>query len=131
MMDAMWAMEKLADALDTIAGLRVMSSPTENITPPFAMVGLPTITFDTTHVRGIDRAEFEITVLVGKRHDRSAIQRINSYIEGVKDAVDNSADFQTADVSRCEVQVLDIGGVEYLTCVFDVWIEAGSELAAP
>lgn len=129
MMDVLWAMDKLGDALEEVDGLRVFRYPTDNITPPFAMVGLPTIRFDTTHARGLDRAEFEVTVLVGKRHDRSAVERITGFIDGVKDAIDTSTDFETADVSQCEVQVLEFGGVEYLACVFDIWIEAGSELA--
>lgn len=131
MVDVMYATDQLVEALQTIDGLQVHTRPNQNLTPPAAAVSFPTVRFDETYARGLDRLEYEITVYVGERNERTAIRRVTPFIEAVKDAVEEWAEFQTAMVTDAQVDVLDAGEVQYLAVVFNVWIVAGDELQEP
>lgn len=131
MVDVMYAADQVAAALDTIDGLQVFNRPMANVTPPSAAVSFPRVRFDETHRRGLDRLEFQITVLVGARHERSAIERITPLIEAVKDAVEDWSAFEAAMITDALVEERDVGEVTYLACVFELWIVAGDELAPP
>lgn len=130
--DVMYVTNQIVEALQTIDGLRVLNRPTQNVSPPWAAVSFPRVTFDTTYGRGLDRLEYEVTVIVGMRNERTAIERVTEYIAEVKDAIESHDEFETAWVVSGNVEVIPLGDtnpIDYLGIVFQVVIEAGSELA--
>jgi hypothetical protein len=120
-------MDGIAEAAeDGDVTTRVYAWPTESIAPPCAIVGYPTdLQFDATFGRGSDKAVFPLWVVVGKVADRTARDALSGLITGatgVKDAIDGTLGgaCQTARVSDCQVELLAIGGISYLSARFDI-----------
>lgn len=121
-------MDQLGEALGTIEGLRVFPYWADKVVPPAAIVGFPdSITFDETMRRGGDRAEFPVIVVVARRDGRSSRGRMAGYVAGsgassVKAAIEGHAPsgYHSARVSRAELGVASIAGVEHLSATFSV-----------
>ncbi|MGH7426554.1 MAG: hypothetical protein ACREJP_10380, partial [Candidatus Methylomirabilales bacterium] len=76
-------MDGLGIRLATITGLRVFDFAAEAVSPPAAIVGMPTeVDFDFTKGRGSDRVVIPITVLVGRVSDRAARDDLSAYVAG-------------------------------------------------
>lgn len=119
-------MDDLGAALETIDGLRVFPYWAARITPPAAVVGWPDpLTYDTTQVRGSDRVELPIHVLVGQVDQRSARDVLAAYAAGsgprsVKAAIEGhqAQAYDTVRVMRCEFSSIPVAAVEYLAATF-------------
>lgn len=121
-------MDALGAALATITGLRVTDYPASTAAVPAAMVGLPTtLEYDSTKGRGLDHVVIPITLLVGNVVDRSARDALSAYLAGsgassIKAALDGKLGgvVQTARVMGARIEVVTLGGVDYLGATFDV-----------
>jgi hypothetical protein len=86
--------EGLAANLSTINGLRVYTVLTDNPQFPAALISLDRIEFDSTMARGCDSIEFTVTLVVARADDRSAQNKLETYLAGtgatsVKTAVES------------------------------------------
>ena len=84
----------LAANLATISGLRVYTILTDNPQFPAALISLDRIEFDSTMARGCDSIEFTVTLVVARADDRSAQNKLETYLAGtgatsVKTAVES------------------------------------------
>ena len=84
----------LAANLATIAGLRVYTVLTDNPQFPAALISLDRVEFDSTMARGCDSIEFTVTLVVARADDRSAQNKLETYLAGtgatsVKTAVES------------------------------------------
>lgn len=121
-------MDQLTTALGTITGLRAYAWARDSITPPAALVMLPTsYTFDETYGRGSDRASFDVVVCVGRADDRSAFKAIGAYANGsgassIKAALDGGTYTACDSVRTTSVtfDVVRIAGTDYLAATFEV-----------
>ncbi len=119
-------MQALADRLDTISGLRVFGYPPNKITPPAVVVTYPeTYTFDAAYLRGMDRLEVPVVVLVGKVSDRASRGTLGAYCDGsgassVKAILESGTytAFDTVRVAKAVFDVISIAGVEFLAATF-------------
>lgn len=71
----------LADALRTIAGLRVYDFPSDRIEPPAAVLSLPETPYDITLGGRSDEWIFPLWLLVAKADDKSSYKEMTSYLE--------------------------------------------------
>lgn len=124
-MDVNTVRATIGTALEAITGLRVFHYIPDSAVPPAAMVGMPALDYDDTMQRGKDRAVFPVTVVVGKAHDRSAQDKLGTYMSGtgaattsVKAAVD--AIGPHVRVQRAEARPIILGAQEFLGATFDV-----------
>lgn len=69
----------LATNLGTIPGLRTSYFVPDNPNPPIAIIYPPSITYDQTFGRGLDKYDFSITVLVAKLEDRISQDLIDTF----------------------------------------------------
>ena len=84
----------LAANLATISGLRVYTVLTDNPQFPAALISLDRVEFDSTMARGCDSIEFTVTLVVARADDRSAQNKLETYLAGtgatsVKTAVES------------------------------------------
>ncbi len=127
-MDVDAVMTELATAVDTIAGLRVLDHPVENINPPMAVVAYPdSIDFDATYGRGMDRMSASVFVVVGNAYARTSKPALTAYMNGsgassVKAAVESYAasEWHTARVVAAETDVFTMGTIDYISAIFEV-----------
>jgi hypothetical protein len=121
-------MDELATRLGTITGLRVWAYPPGSVTPPAAIVSYPSdYTFDATYGRGMDRMTLPVVVVVGKPTERSSRDLLTKYVAGsgaasVKAKLDGEgySSCHSVRVVSADFDVYTIGGVDYLTAVFDL-----------
>lgn len=123
-------MAALATELDKISTLRVYDYPSNAVVPPAAIVGFPeTITFDMSAGRGQDHLEIPVIVLAGKVSDRTALDVLGPFLDGtgsasvkaVLEAQNRSyTAFSRVRVRSVTVEVITIGGVEYLAGIFSL-----------
>lgn len=122
----------LSNRLATITGLRVSPTFLDSPKPPVAMVLPDRILYDLNGSRGADTFMFMVSLLVGRADDRSAQNKIDSYLVGatsVKAAIE--ADRTLGGVANtCRVtemrnyaQVI-IGEIVYLGVEFEVEVIA-------
>lgn len=125
----------LMGRLATITGLRTHSTIPDQVNPPCAVVGFPeSVEFDTTFARGADRFVFPIRVLAGKVSERSAQDRLDTYVAGsgtgsIKAAIEDEPTLgEVAHTSRVQSAsgygVYEVGGVSYLGVEFRVEVYA-------
>lgn len=124
-------MDEIGDAVDTIAGLRVLPWGTTPVEPPAAMITLPdSIEFDSTYGRGSDRfRDVIVMLLVGRAVERTALKALAPYCAGagplsIKAAVEGYA-YTTFDATSLQVVRVDfpsasVAGVEYLAAAFHI-----------
>lgn len=125
-LDLPQSMEALAAALGAVEGLRCYAYPPDSVVVPAAVVGLPeVIEYDETMGRGADRVTVPVYVLVSKASDRAGAGRLGAYLsaDGVKAAVESyappsPAPWHTVRVSRADVSVISVAGVDYLAATF-------------
>lgn len=127
-------MDALGAAVDTIAGVRVFPYWADRVVPPAAVVSFPSpLTFDVGYQRGGDRAEFPLTLLVGKVDARSARDDLAKYLNGtgadsVKTAIEAhvTTAWDSVRVTQAEVAVISIAGTEYLGAEFTIDVIGGA-----
>lgn len=121
-------MDELAEAVDTISGLRVTGYYPGTISPPSGWVDLPqSYTFDQTFGRGLDSMILEVWVAVTMLDHRTARNAITPYLAGsgassVKAAIEGYTPtaYHSARVERAEFNVISVGGQDYLAATFMV-----------
>jgi len=123
-------MDEIADRLRTIPSLagRTYEWPPGSLTPPAAFVAYPGPgTYDLTYQRGHDRTEGSCLVLLGRPSERATRSLYAAYVSGsgtesVKAAVDgDEGDYTSCEsvtVTGWDVDVVAIGGTDYLAAVF-------------
>ena len=115
----------LKTRLATISGLRAFDTIPDNLSPPCAVVGMPTaIDYDLSMARGADRFTFPVRVIVGRVTERQAQDRLDAYASGsgsssIKAAIEAdptlSASAMSARVTGASgFGVYDLGGAVYL-----------------
>lgn len=121
-LDLAVVMQAIADTIIE-AGVteRAYGWPVKKAQVPAAIVSYPEddIEFDVTFGRACDKAIFPVFIAVGNVHDQSARDVLSTYItgaRGIKDALDGDLGgaVQTARVTSCAVDVITLGGIEYL-----------------
>jgi len=122
----------IADRLATIPGLRVSSTFLDAPRPPVAMVLPDRVDYDLNANRGADTFIFQISLLVGRADERSAQDKMDTYVVGtnsVKAAVEADrtlggiADTCRVTEMRNYAQVT-VGEVVYLGLEFEVEVIA-------
>lgn len=121
-------MDEIADALGTIAGLRVTSYSAESISPPAAWVEWPDgVNFDAAMGRGGDRMTLPVRVAVGKVDARSSRTQLAAYCDGsgpssIKAAIESRSplSYGSARVTQAEFGVIVVAGVDYLAATFSI-----------
>ena len=98
--------------------------PAETIATPAVVVGYPTtIDYDETFGRGSDRADFPIWFVVSRNDPKSTRNALSALIAGatsVKTLLDGTLGgvVQTARVTDCKPDFIDIAGVPYAAAKF-------------
>jgi hypothetical protein len=128
------SVSELRDALKvrlaTIAGLGSYDTVPDKPEPPCAIVGFPTIDYDSTFARGADRHVYPVVILASTSVDQAAQDTLDRYIKGhgatsIKRAIEQDPQLgnkaQTCRVLRCR----DYGPavwneVLYLSATLDV-----------
>lgn len=122
-------MEQLGDALEFINGLRVFRYPPDAITAPAGIIAYPDdINYATSYQRGMDRMTVPVIIAVGKVSDRASAKQLAEYMSGsgtksikvVLDGYESYTAMDSVTVTRAETDVLVMGGVEYITAIFEV-----------
>lgn len=120
--------DEIVAQLDTIAGLRCYKGPPHSVTPPAAILPLPTTgEFDQTYGRGLDMLTFSLVVLVGKPDDRVIMKNMGQYLDGsgaasIK-AVLQAGTYTTLHslrVASWETDTVNWQGTEYAAAVFEI-----------
>lgn len=73
--------EGIATLLDTITGLRVFSHIPGQFAPPAAVVGMPSLDFDSSMGRGLDEWSCDVWVVVAHQSDKHAEKNLESYLD--------------------------------------------------
>ncbi len=82
----------LGARLDTIAGLRVHDTVPGQFSPPAAVVGMPVRAETETMLRGTDRYEIDVWVVVSRQADTQSEKAVENYLNAtgatsVRDAI--------------------------------------------
>jgi hypothetical protein len=123
----------MAGTMDALAAkvpastYRVYAWPVEDATPPFVIVGYPTvIDFDQTFADGSDRAEIPVWYVVGNvatKQARDALSDIIRGASGIKTALDGPLTVGSATasvrVTDCTPETITLAGVQHLAARFD------------
>lgn len=123
-------MEEIGTALETIAGLRVRPYTEQRVTPPAAMVTLPTrIDYDVSMGRGSDELLLPVIVFVGRVDAHSSHRALGHYVNGigdrsVKQAIEShvASAYDFAHVKDSQFLIMSVANVELLTATFRVRI---------
>lgn len=127
-------MEEIAEQLRTIVGVNVFGYPADKVEPPAVIVGYPEVDFDQTYVRGMDRWNVPVWVVVGKVDDRSARSALSPFCSGsgiasVKAALDDGTwtECDVVTVKSWLVTTVTIAGTDYLAAEFSVDVVGSGE----
>jgi hypothetical protein len=124
-------MDAVGAALETITDLRVRPYTEQRMTPPAAMVTLPTrIDYDETYGRGSDAILLPVIVFVGRVDAGSSARALGAYVDGsgarsIKQAIeshDAAGAYDFAHVQDAQFLVMSVAGIELLTATFRVRI---------
>jgi hypothetical protein len=105
---------------------RTYAWPADSISVPCAVVGYPTrLDFDASFQRASDEAVFPIWFIVGAVAEKAARKALSDVITGatgIKNSLDGNlaGAVQTARVTDCVIETIDVGGVPYLSARFDL-----------
>jgi hypothetical protein len=122
--------EGIAKNLRTITGLRAVATVPDNPTPPIAVIYPESIDFDETFQRGLQTYTFRVVVIVGRADERSAQNRLDSFVAStgstsVKLAIESDKTlsgkaFDTRVIAMTNYGSVDISEVVYLSAEFRV-----------
>jgi hypothetical protein len=121
--------EGLATNLRTISGLRVVSYSPDAVEVPMAIVGAPSIDYDTAMARGSDEYTFTVDVLVSRAVSRAAQKELDAYCDpgSIKAAIESDRTLGGAAFD-CRVTSLNsyrqevVGETPYLSASFTVQV---------
>jgi hypothetical protein len=122
--------EGIAKNLRTITGLRAVATVPDNPTPPIAVIYPQNIEFDDSFNRGLQTYSFRVVVIVGRADERSAQNRLDSFVAStgatsIKLAIESDKTlsgkaFDTRVVAMTNYGSLEISEVTYLSAEFTV-----------
>lgn len=122
----------IATALDTrlstISGLRVYPFVPDSIVPPAAVIGVPSVEFDTYSGTSPALETWTVHVLVGRASDRTAFTDLAAYLaksgtKSVRAALEGDptlGGLATARLVRAIPSTVTVAGTDYLAATFDV-----------
>lgn len=130
-LDLNTVMDAIGTRLVGVTGLRVSDYAADSVSPPAAIVALPSeVEYDVTMGRGADRVVIPVTILVGKVSDRASRDQLAQYVAGagalsVKAAIEGTDPTlggvaQTVRVTSARIDVVTIAAIDYLGASFDV-----------
>ena len=114
----------LKTQLELIPDLRAYDIMPDQITPPCAVVGQLDFTFDINNSRGLDQANLDIYVIVGRFSERAAQNRLDKYLQGsgeysIKAMIEKNKTLDgacnTLRITSAESGTYLSGDVEYLS----------------
>lgn len=120
--------------LSTVSGLRIAETIPDQPNPPMAVIGMPSIQYDTSFGRsavGTNIYDFPLSVIVGRVSERTAQTRLDTYastgVGSIKAAIesDRSLGGSAYDVRVREMTGVTsaiIGDVTYLIADFSVQV---------
>lgn len=131
-------MDELAARLNTVPSLtgRVYAYAPGSVRAPAAVVAYPEqIIYDFTGRRGADRIRpLPIVVMVGRPTEKSARDAASAYLSGagaesIKAVVESGTylAFHTVRVESADLDVVKMGGSDYLAAMFDLDIVGSGE----
>jgi hypothetical protein len=128
-------LQEIAAAVDTIDGLNCFWYAPDRITPPAFIVDIPeSIDFNATYARGMDVANLEAFLLVGKADDKASLQQLAPYCDGSGDKsiiqkLQSRKYESCADVTvpKVEFDVIKIGGTDHLAARFTITASGSGE----
>jgi hypothetical protein len=118
---------------DNIPGLRVAETIPDQPNPPMAVISLETVNYDQTFQRGMSEYIFTISVLAGRVSERTAQDRLDSYIDPgsatIKTAIESdrslgSAVFDVQVTEMSNIGAVNLGETIYLGADFRVNVYA-------
>jgi hypothetical protein len=123
----------LAANIATISGLRVSETIPDNPSPPIAIIGLNSITYDLDFKRGMTIYNFTVTLIVGRVAERDAQRKLDAYAgngeRSIKTAVESDRQLggSAFDVRLSEMTTLgayNLGEQVYLAADFSCQVYA-------
>jgi hypothetical protein len=118
---------------DNIPGLRVAETIPDSPNPPMAVISLETVNYDQTFQRGMSEYVFTVSVLAGRVSERTAQDRLDSYIDPgsatIKTAIESdrslgSAVFDVQVTEMSNIGAVNLGETIYLGADFRVNVYA-------
>ena len=126
--------DKLAEALQTIPGLRVADHLPEQINPPIAVIQVQTLTYHRAMRGGLSTFEYVVSVVAGRLGDRTAQRTLDAWMswDGALSVRAALEDDQTLSGVAQSVKVNDmmavrpvsLGDAPYLSVEFNVYVNA-------
>lgn len=115
-------MDEIGDAVDGIAELNVYRWPSDEITPPAAVVAYPSMDLDAAFQRGLDLWTGRLLVLVDRVYDKSTRDQMSELMsgDGPRSVIEAfwQRDWQSCDYARpanvTDPDVINFAGVDYL-----------------
>lgn len=105
---------------------RAYDWPTLQVNPPALVVGYPDLNFDFTFRGGTDRATYPVWIICGLADQRSSRDVLSKYVTGggatVKAVLDGdlAGAVRSCRVVNCNLEVVNIGGLDYAAARFDL-----------
>lgn len=126
--------DKLAEALQTIPGLRVADHLPEQINPPIAVIQVQSVTYHRAMQGGLSTFEYVISVVAGRLGDRTAQRTLDAWMSwdgalSVRAALEDdqtlSGVAKTVKVNdMLAVRPVSLGDAAYLSVEFNVYVNA-------
>lgn len=118
---------------NNVPGLRVAETIPDLPNPPMAVISLETVNYDQTFQRGMSEYIFTISVLAGRVSERTAQDRLDSFIDPgsatIKTAIESdrslgSAVFDVQVTEMSNIGAVNLGETIYLGADFRVNVYA-------
>lgn len=118
---------------NNVPGLRVAETIPDLPNPPMAVISLETVNYDQTFQRGMSEYIFTVSVLAGRVSERTAQDRLDSYIDPgsatIKTAIESdrslgSAVFDVQVTEMSNIGAVNLGETIYLGADFRVNVYA-------
>jgi hypothetical protein len=122
-----------ANLRNNVPGLRVAETIPDQPNPPMAVISLETVNYDQVFQRGMSEYIFTISVLAGRVSERTAQDRLDSYIDPgsatIKTAIESdrslgSAVFDVQVTEMSNIGAVNLGETIYLGADFRVNVYA-------
>lgn len=114
--------------LATIRNLRVAVEIPDNPSPPIAVLGLNSATYDKAFKNGLTTYEFNVQVIVGRVAERDAQRKLDSFIAGeLKAAVESDktlggSAYDVIVTEMSSVGTVQLGDATYLAADFSITV---------
>lgn len=133
MIDVNAVMNGVGTRLATITGLNVIDYVPESLSPPSAVVRIPSVEYDSTMARGCDDGTLTVEVYVSRADAESSRDELAAYMAGsgsksIKAAIEGDVTLggaaDTVRVVSAVPDYMNVGEVAYLVAVFTINVVA-------